>query len=126
MKRVFDFLIGLFGFLILSPLFLIISIIALADDGMPVIFKQDRVGKDNKIFKIYKFRTMKKGVGDFATGKLKDADKKITGFGKFLRKTSLDELPQFFNLWGRDRLFRQRLKSESSEASTEYMTLCRA
>ncbi len=98
MKRVFDFLIGLFGFLILSPLFLIISIIALADDGMPVIFKQDRVGKGNKIFKIYKFRTMKKGVGDFATGKLKDADKKITGFGKFLRKTSLDELPQFFNL----------------------------
>ena len=98
MKRVFDFLIGLFGFLILSPLFLIISIIALADDGMPVIFKQDRVGKDNKIFKIYKFRTMKKGVGDFATGKLKDADKKITGFGKILRKTSLDELPQFFDV----------------------------
>lgn len=98
MKRILDFLIGLFGLIILSPLFAVISVAVLIDDGSPVLFKQDRVGKDNKIFKIYKFRTMKKGTGDFATGKLKDPDKKITPLGRFLRKTSMDELPQLLNL----------------------------
>lgn len=98
MKRVFDFFVGLISLIILLPVFIIISAVILIEDGSPFIFTQDRVGKDNKIFKIYKFRTMKKGVGDFATSCLKDADKKITRLGKFLRKTSLDELPQFLNL----------------------------
>lgn len=98
LKRICDFLIGLFGLIILIPIFAVISVAVLIDDGSPVLFRQNRVGKDNKIFKIYKFRTMKKGTGDFATGELKDADKKITPLGRFLRKTSLDELPQLLNL----------------------------
>lgn len=98
MKRAFDFLIGLFGIIVLSPLFVVIIIAILIDDGSPAIFTQERVGKDNKIFKIYKFRTMKKGTGDYATADIKDLDDKTTPFGRFLRKTSLDELPQFINL----------------------------
>ena len=98
MKRVFDFSAGFFGLLLLSPLFILISVCILIDDGKPVFFRQDRVGKDNKIFKIYKFRTMKNGTGDFATNSLKDKKHKITSFGSFLRKTSLDELPQLLNL----------------------------
>ena len=98
MKRAFDFLIGLFGIIVLSPLFVVIIIAILLDDGSPAIFTQERVGKDNKIFKIYKFRTMKKGTGDYATADIKDLDDKTTPFGRFLRKTSLDELPQFINL----------------------------
>ena len=98
MKRVIDFLVGIIGLILLSPVFILISACILIDDGRPVFFKQDRVGKDNKIFKIYKFRTMKKGTGDFATRKLRDKRRKITSFGSLLRKTSLDELPQLFNL----------------------------
>ncbi len=98
MKRILDFLIGLFGLIILSPLFLIISVLLLIDDGAPIFFKQDRVGKDNKLFKIYKFRTMKKDFGDVATAEVKNIEKSTTSLGRFLRKTSLDELPQFINL----------------------------
>lgn len=98
MKRIFDFLIGLFGVVILSPVLAAIAIALLIDDGRPVIFKQERVGKDNQLFKIYKFRTMKKDTGDFATAEIEDLKGKTTRFGRFLRKTSLDELPQFINL----------------------------
>ncbi len=98
MKRIFDFLIGLFCLIILSPLFLIIAVCLLIDDGAPVFFKQDRVGKDNELFKIYKFRTMKKGFGDVATADVKNLEEHTTSFGRLLRKTSLDELPQFINL----------------------------
>lgn len=98
MKRVFDFLIGIFGLIILSPVFVLIAVLILATDGSPVVFKQDRVGKDNKIFKIYKFRTMKKDTGDYATAELADLEGATTKIGKILRKTSLDELPQFVNL----------------------------
>ncbi len=98
MKRVIDFLVGLFGLIIFSPLFIVVSLALLIDDGAPVVFKQERVGKNNEIFEIYKFRTMKKGTGDFATADIENIDDKTTRFGKFLRKTSLDELPQFVNL----------------------------
>ncbi len=98
MKRFFDFLIGLSGLILLCPVFLIISLALFIDDGAPVIFKQDRVGKNNEIFQIYKFRTMKKNLGDFATADITDLENKTTAFGRFLRKTSLDELPQFINL----------------------------
>lgn len=98
MKRIVDFLAGLFGLTLLSPVFVLISVMILVNDGSPVVFKQDRVGKDNKLFKIYKFRTMKKGTGDLATADIVDPDSTITKIGKILRKTSLDELPQFLNL----------------------------
>ncbi len=98
MKRVFDFLISLFALIILSPLFLIISVGILISDGRPVLFRQKRVGKDNELFEIYKFRTMKRGTENVASNDLEDANSKITKFGKILRATSIDELPQLFNI----------------------------
>ncbi len=98
MKRVFDFTVSLLMIILLSPLMLIIGLIILIDDGAPVIFKQYRVGKDNKLFYIYKFRTMRKNTRNVATNELEESDTMITRSGKLLRKTSLDELPQLFNI----------------------------
>ncbi|MCR5522827.1 MAG: sugar transferase [Clostridia bacterium] len=84
--------------ILLSPLLLIISLAVLIADGRPVIFKQCRVGRNNKLFYIYKFRTMKNGIGDIATKDFKDFEASITFTGRFLRKTSLDELPQLINI----------------------------
>lgn len=98
MKRVFDFIISLFALIILSPLFLLVALIILIGDGTPVLFRQKRVGKNNELFTIYKFRTMKRGTENVASGKLKNANAKITRFGRILRATSIDELPQLFNI----------------------------
>ena len=98
MKRVFYFIISLFALIILSPLFLLISLTILIGDGKPVLFRQKRVGKNNELFTIYKFRTMKRGTENVASGKLENANAKITKFGRILRATSIDELPQLFNI----------------------------
>ena len=98
MKRVLEFLISLFALIILSPLFLIVSVGVLISDGSPVFFRQKRVGKNNELFEIYKFRTMKRGTENVASNDLSDADVKITRFGKILRATSIDELPQLLNI----------------------------
>ena len=98
MKRVFDFIISLFALIILSPLFLLVALIILIGDGKPVLFRQKRVGKNNELFTIYKFRTMKRGTENVASGKLENANAKITKFGRILRATSIDELPQLFNI----------------------------
>lgn len=98
MKRVLDFIISLFALIILSPLFLIVSVCILISDGSPVFFRQKRVGKNNELFEIYKFRTMKRGTENVASNDLSDANVKITKFGKILRATSIDELPQFLNI----------------------------
>ena len=105
MKRFFDFILSLLAIIILSPLLLILSLIILIDDGAPVIFKQDRVGKNNELFKVYKFRTMKKNTANVPTAQLKDAGNYITKSGRMLRKTSLDELPQLFNILKGDMSF---------------------
>ena len=70
----------------------------LIGDGKPVLFRQKRVGKNNELFTIYKFRTMKRGTENVASGKLENANAKITKFGRILRATSIDELPQLFNI----------------------------
>ena len=98
MKRVLDFLISLFALIIFSPLFLIVSVGVMISDGTPILFRQKRVGKNNELFEIYKFRTMKKGTENVASNELEDADSKITKFGRILRATSIDELPQLFNI----------------------------
>ncbi len=98
MKRFFDFTVSLIFLIILSPLFLIVSLIILIDDGRPVIFRQYRVGKGNKLFYVYKFRTMKNDTGNIATNELTDSEKYITASGRILRKTSIDELPQLINV----------------------------
>lgn len=98
MKRVLDFTVSLFALIILSPLFLFISVCILISDGSPVLFRQKRVGKNNELFEIYKFRTMKRGTENVASNDLSDAAVKITKFGKILRATSIDELPQLLNI----------------------------
>ena len=98
MKRAFDFTVSLLLIIILLPVFLLVSMIVLIDAGAPVIFRQYRVGKDNKLFYIYKFRTMRNNTRNAATADLKDSDKFITKSGRILRKTSLDELPQLVNV----------------------------
>ena len=100
LKRLIDICGSLFGLVILSPLFIIIAIsIKLTSEG-PVIFKQERLGKNGRVFKIYKFRTMvvnAENIGDGLTVK-SESDSRITKVGRILRKTSLDELPQLFNV----------------------------
>lgn len=102
-KRILDFLLALFALIICSPIFLIVSILVLIFLGRPIIFKQERPGKNEKIFKLYKFRTMtdKKDKN----GKLLPDEQRLPKFGKFLRKTSLDELPEFINILKGDMSF---------------------
>jgi O-antigen biosynthesis protein WbqP len=99
MKRFLDVFFSAIAILLLSPVLLAISIVVLIDDGCPVIFKQDRVGKDGKLFKIRKFRTMNKGTRNAPTSELREAEACITHSGRFLRRTSLDELVQLFNIF---------------------------
>lgn len=100
MKRLLDIIISFLSLLLLSPLIAVIALIILVSDGRPVVFKQDRVGKGNKLFKIRKFRTMKNGTRNVAKKDLSEYNECVTAFGKFLRKTSLDELPQLLNILG--------------------------
>ncbi|MEG0034964.1 MAG: sugar transferase [Bacilli bacterium] len=98
-KRFIDLLISIILLVILSPVFLIISIIIKIDSKGPVLFTQNRVGLNNKDFKIYKFRTMKVDApSNSPTDALENAQSWITNVGKFLRKTSLDEIPQLINI----------------------------
>ncbi|MCX7749870.1 MAG: sugar transferase [Clostridia bacterium] len=99
MKRFFDLLFSIIFAVLLLPVFgVLIAIIKLTSKG-PIIFKQRRIGKDKKEFNIYKFRTMYiDAPKDVPTHLLENPDKFITPIGKFLRKTSLDELPQIFNI----------------------------
>jgi O-antigen biosynthesis protein WbqP len=90
---------------ILSPLFLIIAIIIKLNSKGPVFFTQMRIGKNNELFKFYKFRTMKIGTPDVATDKLDNSTSYITAIGKILRKSSLDELPQLINTFKGDMTF---------------------
>ena len=105
MKRIFDFTASLLLIIILIPLFLIVSLAIVIDSGAPVLFKQYRVGMGNKLFYIYKFRTMKTDTRNAATSELCEAGSCITRCGRFLRKTSLDELPQLYNVLKGDMSF---------------------
>lgn len=97
-KRLFDFTISLLALIITSPILLLITLAIIIESKGNPIFKQDRVGKNVIIFKIYKFRTM--FINSEKNGPLQTAknDSRITKIGKILRKTSLDELPQLVNI----------------------------
>lgn len=98
-KRMIDFIMALIGIIVLSPILLILSIIIKVTSPGPILFKQNRVGKNNVEFKILKFRTMRIDTPkDCPTHLLDNPDQYITRVGKFLRKTSLDELPQLWNI----------------------------
>ncbi len=96
MKRVFDFTLALVLIVLFSPLFLIVSLLILLKMGRPILFRQQRPGYKEKIFGIYKFRTMTNERD--ANGELLPDAQRLLGVGKFIRSTSLDELPQLFNV----------------------------
>lgn len=98
-------LIALVVLIALSPLFLVVAIFIKIESKGPILFKQDRIGKDNINFTIYKFRSMRTDTPDVATHLLDNPDIFITKIGGFLRRTSLDELPQLINILKGDMLF---------------------
>ena len=95
-KRILDFTLSLIALICLSPILLIVAILVRIKLGSPVIFKQKRPGKNEKIFTLYKFRTMTDEKDD--NGDLLPDSQRLTKFGKFLRSTSLDELPELINI----------------------------
>ncbi len=99
LKRLFDIIFSFFGLIVLTPLFLIISVLIKLDSKGPIFFRYERIGKDGKSFKPFKFRTMirgaiKKGLGYNIT----ENDKRITKIGRFFREWGIDELPQLINV----------------------------
>lgn len=98
-KILLDSCLSLMGIIILSPLLMFLAVVIKLTSPGPILFKQKRIGKDNKQFFIYKFRTMLIDTPkDMPTHLLENPDQYITKVGKFMRKTSLDELPQLFNI----------------------------
>lgn len=99
LKRLFDILGALVGFMFLIPLFPLIALIIIIDDGFPIIFRQTRIGENGKIFELLKFRSMRRdaekdGIARFAV----ENDERVIKVGRFLRRSHLDELPQFINV----------------------------
>lgn len=124
-KRLIDILFSLLGLILLSWLYLILSIAVFIDDPGPVLFEQKRVGIHKSFFRLHKFRSMKMSTPhDMPTHMLENPDQYITGVGRFLRKSSLDELPQIWDifigkmsiigprpaLWNQDDLVEERDK----------------
>jgi undecaprenyl phosphate N,N'-diacetylbacillosamine 1-phosphate transferase len=99
-KRLFDILLSGLGLIVLSPVLLVLSIIVRIKHGSPILFTQPRPGKNNKLFKFSKFRSMTNARDE--NGALLPDDQRITKFGKMLRKTSLDELPQLWSIFKGD------------------------
>ena len=95
-KRLLDFLLSLCAIIILSPLYLILAICVRIGMGKPILFSQERIGKDEKIFRLYKFRSMTNERDK--DGKLLPEKERLTKFGIALRSSSLDELPEIFSI----------------------------
>lgn len=130
LKRLIDFVLSAIGIIVLSWLYLILAIAILVDDPGPIFFKQKRVGKGKTLFNLYKFRSMKMSTPhDTPTHMLENPEQYITRVGKVMRKTSLDELPQFAQiltgkmsiigprpaLWNQDDLIAERDKYEAND-----------
>lgn len=111
-KRFFDIIISLLGLIILSPIILIVAILVRIKLGSPIIFKQERPGKNEEIFKLYKFRSMKELKDE--NGELLPDSERLTKFGKILRATSLDEIPELINI----------LKGEMSLIGPRPLAIC--
>ena len=129
LKRFIDLLMSLVAIVILLLPIIIIALIILVSDPGPVFFRQKRFGKEKKFFHILKFRTMRVDTPDIPTHKMKNPEQYVTKIGKILRKTSLDELPQIFNifvgqmsfigprpaLWNQDKLIKLRDKVHAND-----------
>lgn len=95
-KRLLDILLSLIAVICLLPIYLIISMLIIFKLGRPIFFTQERIGQNNKVLKMIKFRTMLNTTDE--NGVLLSDEERLTYFGKFLRSSSLDELPEFFNV----------------------------
>lgn len=95
-KRLLDIVLSLIAIIVLSPVYLIVAIVVRIQMGSPVLFSQDRIGKDEKVFELYKFRSMTNEKDE--NGKMLPEEKRLTKFGLTLRSTSLDELPELFSI----------------------------
>ena len=95
-KRILDLLLSIIAVIVLSPVYLLLAILVRTKLGKPVLFTQERIGKGEKTFKLYKFRSMTDQRDE--EGNLLPDEVRLTGFGKKLRSTSLDELPELFNI----------------------------
>jgi exopolysaccharide biosynthesis polyprenyl glycosylphosphotransferase len=98
LKRVFDIVVSIIFFTIFSPVYFITAAIVWSTSKGPIIYKQQRVGKHGKVFNIYKFRSMQINAENGTPMLSSTEDSRITPFGKFMRKTRLDEIPQFYNV----------------------------
>lgn len=98
MKRLFDILASSIGLIVISPLFLILAIWIKLDSKGPVFYKQDRVGRGNKDFKLYKFRSMRVGADKDGLLTIGGRDSRLTRSGYYIRKYKLDEFPQLINV----------------------------
>ena len=96
LKRGLDILLSLVGIIIFSPIMVFISIAIAINMGTPILFTQERVGKDNEVFKIYKFRTMRDAYDE--KGNLLSDHERLTKLGLWLRKTRLGEVPELYNI----------------------------
>lgn len=97
-KRLFDITASIIGIIILSPILLLISLFIVFESGFPILYKQKRVGKDNKDFFLLKFRSMNNGADKKGLLTIGEKDSRITRVGYYLRKYKLDELPQLLNV----------------------------
>ena len=98
-------IIGLILFILISPFLLLFSLIIYVDDGSPTLYKQKRIGVNNSIFWVYKFRSMKKNIPDIPTHLVENPERLYTRCGSLFRKFSIDELPQLINIIKGDMVF---------------------
>jgi len=105
LKRGFDMLLSGTGLILSSPVWMLVAIAIVAEDGVPVFFCQDRWGKDGRSFSALKFRTMWKSAGNARSVQAGHQDARITKVGRFLRACALDELPQLWNIFRGDMSF---------------------
>lgn len=105
MKRFFDFSLGMFALLLLGLPWIVVAVLVKLTSSGSVLYWSDRVGRDNKIFRMPKFRSMRVGTPEVATHILNNPDSYLTPIGSFLRKSSLDELPQLWSIIKGDMSF---------------------
>ena len=98
LKRFFDIICSLIGIILLLPFFIIVSLLIIINSGFPVFYIQTRVGKNNRNFNLFKFRTMKVDADEKGLLTVGGRDPRVTSAGYYLRKYKLDELPQLFNV----------------------------
>jgi lipopolysaccharide/colanic/teichoic acid biosynthesis glycosyltransferase len=101
-KRIFDLTVSITGFILFSPLFLVLAALVKISSRGPVLFKQQRVGRAGNLFFLYKFRSMRADAAANGPSITSAGDSRITAFGRFVRKTKLDELPQLWNVLRRE------------------------